>query len=71
MCQSWFSHSVQGNFYGKSKLAYDRKYINELLKDEHKADEVVSVYYGALNLWCFTDGAVEPETVILNYLENY
>ena len=71
MCQSWFSHSVSGSFHGKSKLAYDRKYLDELLKDEKKADEAVSVYYGALNLWCFTDGAIEPETLILNYIERY
>ena len=29
MCQEWFSHSVKSSFYGKSKLAYDLKNINE------------------------------------------
>ena len=71
MCQSWFSHSVQGNFYGKSKLSYDLKHVNELVKDENLANEIISVYYGALNLWCFTDGELEPEKIILNYIEKF
>ena len=70
MCQGWFSHSVTGSFYGKSKLAYDLNYIQELY-DERIAKEVVSVYYGALNLWCFTDGKVEPEKIVINHIQQY
>ena len=71
MAQGWFSHSVQGSFYGKSKLAYDRGYIKELLQNESKADEVVGVYYGALNLWCFTDGEINPVPIVLDYIKRY
>ena len=69
MAQEWFSQSVKGNFYGKSKLTYDRKAIADIVKDSLLADEIVSVYYGALNLWCFTDGEVDPEVIIKDYLE--
>ena len=70
MCQTWFSHSVQGSFHGKSKLTYDLSYVKELYDDE-VAKEVISVYYGALNLWCFTDGKVEPEEIIIKYIEKF
>ena len=71
MAQSWFSHATLGSFYGKSKLAYDKEAIKEILGDEGKANEVVSVYYGALNLWCFTDGEIEPEQIVKNYLKGF
>ena len=70
MCQTWFSHSVQGSFHGKSKLTYDLGYIKELYNEEI-AKEVISVYYGALNLWCFTDGATDPELIIMNYIQKF
>ena len=70
MCQGWLSHSVTGSFYGKSKLAYDLNYIQELY-DEKIAKEIISVYYGALNLWCFTDGKVEPKKIVLDYIQQY
>lgn len=70
MAQGWFSHSVQGSFYGKSKLSYDLGYVKELY-NEKIANEVISVYYGALNLWCFTDGATEPEPIIMNYIQKF
>ncbi len=68
MAQEWFSQSVKGSFYGKSKLAYDRKSIEEIVNDKYLSDEIVSVYYGALNLWCFTDGEIDPENIISDYL---
>ena len=69
MAQEWFSHSVKASFYGKSKLSYDRKTINEIVNDESLTDEIVSIYYGALNMWCFTDGEVEAELIVNNYLK--
>lgn len=68
MCQEWFSHSVKGSFYGKSKLAYDTRTINEIVEDEQLTKEIVTVYYGALNMWGFTDGEICPEEIIKNYL---
>ena len=70
MCQTWFSHAVSGSFHGKSKLTYDLSYIKELY-DEKIAKEVISVYYGALNLWCFTDGAIEPEQIIMSFIQKF
>lgn len=70
MAQEWFSQSVKGNFYGKSKLSYDKKTVAEIVGDASLSDEIVSVYYGALNLWCFTDGKVDPKIIIEKYLEN-
>lgn len=69
MCQEWFSHSSKGSFYGKSKLSYDTKAIKEIVGEEKLAMEIVSVYYGALNLWCFTDGESSPEETVSNYLD--
>ncbi|MBQ7277120.1 MAG: TetR/AcrR family transcriptional regulator [Bacilli bacterium] len=70
MCQVWFSHGVLGGFHGKTKLAYDLAYVKELYNEEI-AKEIVSIYYGALNLWCFTDGAIEVEEIVLNYINKY
>ena len=70
MCQEWFSHSVKSSFYGKSKLSYDLKTISEIVGDK-MAKEVISVYYGALNLWCFTDGFYDPVIVVNEYLEGF
>ncbi len=71
MCQEWFSHSVKSSFYGKSKLAYDLKAINEIIGDENKTKEIVSIYYGALNIWCFTDGEINPFDIVNNYLDDF
>ncbi|MBQ9520710.1 MAG: TetR/AcrR family transcriptional regulator [Acholeplasmatales bacterium] len=67
MAQEWFSHSVLGSEYGIIKLAYDKEYIESLVGQ--KVDEVVSVYYGALNLWCFTNGNINPQKIVLDYLK--
>ena len=67
MAQEWFSHSVLGSEYGNIKLAYDKEYIESLVGQ--KVDEVVSVYYGALNLWCFTNGNINPQKIVLDYLK--
>lgn len=69
MCQEWFSNAIKGSFHGKSKLAYDRKTILEIIKDEKLSDEIVAAYYGALNLWCFSDGQINPEDIISRYLD--
>mgnify|MGYP002626457239 CR=1 FL=1 len=69
MAQEWFSHSVIGSYYGRSKLSYDMEYIESLVGQ--KAKEVVSEYYGALNLWCFTNGEINPKEIIINYLEKH
>ena len=70
LCQEWFSESVKSNFYGKSKLSYDYQSINEIVANEDLTKEILSVYYGALNVWCFTDGNVLPEDIVCKYLEN-
>ena len=67
MAQEWFSLSVLGSEYGNIKLAYDKEYIESLVGQ--KVDEVVSVYYGALNLWCFTNGNINPQKIVLDYLK--
>ncbi len=69
MAQEWFSQSVKGSFFGKSKLTYDRKAVTGIIGDERLADEIVSVYYGVLNLWCFADGEIDPESILKEYLE--
>lgn len=69
MCQEWFSHSVKGSFYGKAKYLYDQKAIKEIVEDDDLTATILSSYYGALNLWCFTDGLVDPEEIIKKYLD--
>lgn len=69
MAQEWFSHSVRGSYYGNLKLSYDKEYIESLVG--RRASEVVSVYYGALNLWCFTNGNINPKEIVINYLEKH
>ena len=70
MCQEWFSSSVKGSFFGKSKLSYDKQAIEEIVEDEALSNEIVTVYYGALNMWCFTDGEFSPEEIVINYLNS-
>lgn len=70
MCQEWFSSSVKGSFFGKSKLSYDKQAIEEIVEDEALSNEIVTVYYGALNMWCFTDGELSPEEIVINYLNS-
>lgn len=69
MAREWFSHSVRGSFYGTSKLEYDISAVKEIVGDGKRAEEIISVYYGALNLWCFTGGKVDPEEIVSDYLE--
>ena len=71
MAQEWFSHSVTSSVYGMKKLEYDLSYVKEILSDEMLAKEVISVYYGALNLWCFTNGMIDPLDICMNYLEKF
>lgn len=70
MVQKWFSFSVLGNNFGKAKLDYDLKYIESLTSKED-AKKIVSIYYGALNLWCFTSGEINPKDIVMNYLNDY
>lgn len=68
MAQMWFSDSVQVSVYGQQKLKYDLNTITELLMlcklDETDAksysSKIVSLYYGALVLWCISDGGIDP-----------
>ncbi len=77
MAQSWFSDSAKGSIYGKSKIDYDIKVIQELLSKKYdenasliKAKEIVSIYYGILISWCFTDGKIDPNELIINALQD-
>ena len=70
MCQEWFSHSVKGSYVGKRKFDYDREAIRDICGEVALAEEVITVYYGALNMWCFTEGSISPEDVVLNYLQS-
>ena len=76
MAQSWFSDSVKGSIYGKSKISYDIKVIQELLSKKYdasvsltKAEEIISIYYGVLVSWCFTDGKIDPNQLIKNVIK--
>lgn len=71
MAQKWFSHSVTSSVFGMKKLEYDLSYLKEILNDNLLAEEVISVYYGALNLWCFTDGKISPLDICMNYIERF
>ncbi len=69
MAQGWFSHSVLGSKYGNLKLNYDNEYIKSLVGNS--VTEIISIYYGALNLWCFTNGNINPKDIVINYLKKY
>ncbi len=70
MCQEWFSQSVKANFYGKSKLLYDKNVVYDIVQNEDLTSNIISIYYGALNLWCFSDGEIDPDPIIINYLNS-
>ena len=69
MAQGWFSHAVMGSKYGNMKLKYDSEYIVSLVGDDAK--EIIGVYYGALNMWCFTNGNVNPKEIVIDYLNKH
>ena len=69
LAQEWFSHSVLGNFYGNVKLSYDYDYIKSVV-GESEAIEIISIYYGALNMWCFKNGDIDPKEIVKNYIDN-
>ena len=77
MAQMWFSDSVQASVYGQQKLKYDLNTITELLMlcklDETEAksysSKIVSLYYGALVLWCISDGKVNPSSELEKSLD--
>ena len=66
MAQMWFSDSVQASEYGRQKLKYDLDTISELLMlckldeidSKNCSSKIVSLYYGALVLWCISDGVI-------------
>ena len=69
MAQKWFSFSVLGNSFGDAKLNYDLDYITSIV-GKKEAEKIISVYYGALNLWCFTNGLIKPKEIVINYLND-
>lgn len=68
MAQCWFSESILGSYYGQQKLEFDLSYVVSLYNEDY-AKEVISIFYGALNLWCFTNNEIDPELIIKKYLE--
>ena len=75
MAQKWFSDSVTGSLFGRKKLAYDLGHIAEVIKDKcgdrarEVSEKIVSAYYGALNLWCFTGGEIDPNKIMRSYVD--
>ena len=77
MAQMWFSDSVQGSVYGQQKLKYDLDAITELLmlcklnemEAKRYSSKIVSLYYGALVLWCISDGKINPHSELENSLD--
>ena len=61
--------------WGQAFLTYSKALGNQIADGAiyvgQKTKEVVSEYYGALNLWCFTNGEINPKEIIINYLEKH
>lgn len=66
--QMWFSDAVRSSEYGRQKMKYDYDTIKELIEpwedDKEIAEaismKIISSYYGALVLWCISDGNIDP-----------
>lgn len=79
-CKLWLGKGVENTdpdyLPGKEKLYFDLNVIEEFLKETNitKTDilsqTILSVYYGALTLWCMTDGTIDPLIPVKNYCEN-
>ena len=79
MAQMWFSDSVKSTEYGRYKLGYDYDAINELLvslgvektKVPEYADKIMSSFYGALILWCMSDGKIDPVNIMKDFFKRF
>lgn len=74
--QKWFSTSVLGSKHGMDKLSFDLDTVKSILSKRLKENEakvlskeIVSIYYGALNLYSFTNGEIDSKEIVINYLE--
>lgn len=84
--QQWYrsvTSPVDGETLGMSKLDYDRQFISNLLKNAVDKDvlksetdvdaltlQIVSLYYGAVALWCMSDGAISQVDIVRNFCKN-
>lgn len=81
--QQWYrsvTSPVDGETLGMSKLDYDRQFISNLLKNAVDKDvlksetdvdaltlQIVSLYYGAVALWCMSDGEISQVDIVRNF----
>lgn len=84
--QQWYrsvTSPVDGETLGMSKLDYDRQFISNLLKNAVDKDvlksetdvdaltlQIVSLYYGAVALWCMSDGEISHVDIVRNFCKN-
>lgn len=84
--QQWYrsvTSPVDGETLGMSKLDYDRQFISNLLKNAVDKDvlksetdidaltlQIVSLYYGAVALWCMSDGEISQVDIVRNFCKN-
>lgn len=79
-CKLWLGKGVENTdpdyLPGKDKLYFDLNTIKEFLSQANiletatLSQTILSVYYGALTLWCMTDGIIDPFIPVKNYCEN-
>ena len=83
VAQQWYrcvTSPLDGDTLGMDKLNYDRGFIERCLQsavesDELKSDtpvsslssQIVSAYYGAVALWCISDGKISHKEIINDF----
>lgn len=86
VAQQWYrsvTSPLQGDTLGMGKLNDDRHFIAKLLQnavdksilsDELDINaltlQIVSLYYGAVALWCMSDGEISQVDIIRNFCQN-
>lgn len=76
MVQKWFSEAVSGSISGQQKQNYDLKTLEKILSKDLEGDavkslaqEILSLYYGSLCLWCVSNGTFDCLKTIKKYLK--
>ena len=83
VAQQWYrsvTSPLDGDTLGMDKLSYDKSFVERCLQDavcngELREDtnvssvslQIVSAYYGAVALWCMSDGKISHKEIIKDF----
>lgn len=86
VAQQWYrsvTSPLEGDTLGMDKLSYDRDFIKDCLQSSVDSGtlredtpisslslQIISSYYGAVALWCISDGKIAQTEIIKDFCKN-